>query len=93
MWKSVGLFRDRDSLREAVNRLQSQQTALGRRLAINSRMDHEAWRLASIITVAALIARAALRREESRGGHFRTDFPSRDDLNWQMHVSDLIFRS
>jgi L-aspartate oxidase len=92
MWKSVGLFRDRDSLREAVNRLQSQHAALQRRLAINPRRDHQAWRLASIITVAALIARAALRREESRGGHFRTDFPARDDLHWKMHVSDFIHR-
>ena len=34
-----------------------------------------------------LIASAALRREESRGGHFRADFPSRDDLHWKIHVS------
>lgn len=34
-----------------------------------------------------LIARAALHREESRGGHFRADFPARDDLHWRFHVS------
>jgi len=34
-----------------------------------------------------LIASAALRREESRGGHYRTDFPARDDLHWRIHVS------
>jgi L-aspartate oxidase len=34
-----------------------------------------------------LIASAALRREESRGGHFRADFPARDDLHWRIHVS------
>jgi L-aspartate oxidase len=32
----------------------------------------------------------ALRREESRGGHFRTDFPVRDDLNWKIHISDVM---
>jgi succinate dehydrogenase/fumarate reductase flavoprotein subunit len=56
-------------------------------------MDREAWRLASMITVAALIAGSALRREESRGGHFRTDFPAHDDVHWKIHVSDLIHRS
>ncbi len=46
------------------------------------------WRRLNLITVARLIARAALRREESRGGHFRADFPSRDDLNWKVHLTD-----
>jgi L-aspartate oxidase len=38
--------------------------------------------------VGYLIARAALRREESRGSHFRTDFPRRDDLHWKIHIAE-----
>jgi L-aspartate oxidase len=38
------------------------------------------------VTVGLLVARAALRREESRGGHFRADFPKRDDLHWKVHM-------
>ena len=48
---------------------------------------HDAWRRANLARVGALIARAALWREESRGGHRRTDFPERDDLNWKIHGS------
>jgi L-aspartate oxidase len=89
MWKSVGLFRDRDGLRDAVATLNEQQLALDAALAGDAALDHKGWRTASIVTVATLIARSALRREESRGGHFRTDFPTRDDLNWKAHISDV----
>jgi L-aspartate oxidase len=89
MWKSVGLFRDCERLRDAVDRLQAQETALEEELASRPTLDHAGWRRASIITVATLIAKAALRREESRGGHFRTDFPAHDDLHWKVHISDM----
>ena len=89
MWQSVGLFRDRSHLRHAVNQLQEQEGALDAILARDTRLDHEGWRSASIVTVASLIAKAALRREESRGGHFRTDYPVHDDLKWKTHISDV----
>jgi len=45
-------------------------------------------RQSNLATLGYLIARAALRREESRGGHFRADVPSRDDLNWRFHIAE-----
>jgi L-aspartate oxidase len=40
------------------------------------------------VTVARLSAGAAHRRQESRGGHFRADFPQKDDLHWKVHLVD-----
>ena len=76
MWSNVGLFRSRGGLDAAVARLASDDPA-------DPAHRH-------LLTVARLIARAALRREESRGGHYRSDFPSRDDARWKMHVSDAL---
>jgi L-aspartate oxidase len=42
------------------------------------------------ITVGRLVAGAALRREESRGGHYRLDFPDRDDLRWRRRIMETI---
>jgi L-aspartate oxidase len=46
--------------------------------------------VASLATVGLLIARAALRREETRGGHFRADFPNRDDIHFKKHFADAL---
>jgi succinate dehydrogenase/fumarate reductase flavoprotein subunit len=36
------------------------------------------------------MAEAALWREESRGGHFREDFPARDDEHWRVHSAQRL---
>ena len=62
MWERVGILRDRDSLRRAIKEFD--QIAASK-LSTSSR---------NFVTIARLVAAAALWREESRGGHFRTDF-------------------
>jgi L-aspartate oxidase len=76
MWKEVGLFRSRDGLAAACAALAGPPAAPDDPI------------LANLIQVARLMAAAALRREESRGSHFRADFPARDDLHWQIHVCE-----
>ena len=45
-------------------------------------------RIAALVTVGRLMARAALRREETRGCHARADFPRRDDVKFRIHLGD-----
>jgi L-aspartate oxidase len=87
MWRSAGLVREQAPLQDAIGRLRDWHVAVlaAQRAAPG---DRELRRVASLVTVGHLIARAALRREESRGGHFRADFPKRDDINWLKHVAD-----
>jgi L-aspartate oxidase len=87
MWRSVGLFRDKAGLTGAVDQLEDAWRRLCARPALRS-LDEA--RVASVITVGRLMARAALRREESRGGHYRADFAERDDVRWLRHVSEQI---
>jgi L-aspartate oxidase len=89
MWRHAGLLRSRDALHGLVARLSAWWGCLARTPAA-AVSDREFRRLSSLVIVSLLISRAALRREESRGGHFRTDFPYRDDIHWQKHVSDVI---
>jgi L-aspartate oxidase len=88
MWRRVGLFRDRDGLSNALGVLERAWHAVQNNVNGSAPMTADAWRTASIIVVARLIARAALRREESRGAHYRTDCPHRDDVHWLRRLSE-----
>lgn len=72
MWERVGILRSGQSLTRAIREFEQISAST---LTVSSR---------NFVTVALLIARAALWREESRGGHFRTDFPESGD-EWRVH--------
>lgn len=82
MWNSVGLWREEALLRTAIEALDEWYAALG--------ADRS--RVAALITVGRLMARAALRREETRGCHARADFPEKDDVKFRIHLGDSIDR-
>ena len=88
MWRKVSLVRTQSGLRAAVQQLEQWWMRLEQ--PGTGASSQESMRLLNIVTVGLLIARAALRREESRGGHFREDFPQRDDILWKRNVSDVL---
>ncbi|MEO7273698.1 MAG: hypothetical protein ABIX28_16250, partial [Vicinamibacterales bacterium] len=88
MWANVGLFRTHAGIVAALEVLEPAWASLAPSMDAGTVGDAEQWRTASLLTVACLIARAALRREESRGGHYRSDFPQRDDIHWKHRVSE-----
>ncbi|MFN0110221.1 MAG: L-aspartate oxidase [Blastocatellia bacterium] len=73
MWWKVGLIRRAEDLKAAVEEL-TRMTEV----QLNPRTRN-------FVMLARLMAEAALWREESRGGHFREDFPARDDQRRQKH--------
>ena len=80
MWNAVGLLRDGAGLQIAIERLDAWYAALGA----------DRGRIASLVTVGRLMAHAALRREETRGGHARADFRRRDDVKFRIHFGERI---
>ena len=79
MWEKVGIVRSRQGLMEAVQRLQEMTQGLP---PATSRRNCEA---RNIHTAGQLIARSALARLESRGAHYRTDYPEQDDAKFKKH--------
>lgn len=79
MWNKAGIMRDGKQLRAALQELGAMHVSHS---AHASRADYEH---ANLHTLASLITRSALAREESRGSHYRADFPYRDDDNFQKH--------
>jgi len=79
MWKQVGIVRNGKELRLALDALQKWQTSLG---AGGNRRIQEA---RNVVNCALLVVRSALAREESRGAHYRLDFPAHDDGRFKKH--------
>ena len=86
MWRQVGLKRTRDGLVEAFDRIGFWNHYLVRSGIRTTR----ACELANMLLVSALVTCAALERTESRGTHYRTDHPTRDDARWCRHQAMRI---
>ncbi len=75
MWRNVGIIREAQGLGRALERVRFWSGYVFHRQFDSPR----GWRVQNMLTLAELITRAALEREESRGVHFRSDFPQAKD--------------
>ncbi len=83
MVRKMGIVRDAAGLAEAGHDIQ-----FWCRYVLGREFDSRAgWELQNLLTVARLMTAAAAAREESRGTHFRSDFPARDDARWRRHLA------
>jgi len=87
MTDNVGIFRSGERLREAVQRLEFlllRSRDLGLRSQARGANPElvAAYRLPRMLKLALCVASGALARTESRGAHFRSDFPARNDRDW-----------
>jgi L-aspartate oxidase len=80
MWDRVGIVRDGAGLAEASGTLAAWESASP---APNDRASHE---LCNMLLAGRLMAHAALLREESRGAHYRSDFPVPRE-EWRRHLT------
>lgn len=91
MSDKVGIFRKESELKEAVDTIvelieKSKDIYVRSRSRLFNLDLMRALEIQGMVRVAEVIARGALRRTESRGSHYRTDYPKRDDENWLHHT-------
>jgi len=91
MFEKVGIFREEGPMREAVEKIRELKERV-RRARVDARGRRynleliSALELPAMLELAEVIALGALARPESRGSHFRRDYPQRDDANWLKHT-------
>jgi L-aspartate oxidase len=79
MWKQVGIVRTGGDMRQAIQRIEQMAAHF---MHPHSRREFEARNLQ---IAGLLVVRSALAREESRGAHYRTDYPDHNDEKFGKH--------
>jgi succinate dehydrogenase / fumarate reductase flavoprotein subunit len=90
MQELVGIVRNESELQQGLSEIQRFQER-ARKVAVYGNREynpgwHTALDLNNLLTVSEAIARSAIERKESRGGHFREDFPNKDKAAGEMNI-------
>ena len=90
MQNLVGIVRSEAELNKALEEIAKLKQAADAVAVHGNREYNPGWHtsmdLANLLTVSEAVARSALERKESRGGHFRDDYPSKDDVFGKLNV-------
>ncbi len=91
MWENVGIFRDEKKLEEAVRKISDLRKRSVNMYVTDKSSNYNtevfnAFETRNMLDVAFAISSAALNRKETRGAHYRDDYPKRDDDNWMKHT-------
>ncbi len=79
-WNHIGIIREREELMSTIDKLLSLDDQLNSPV-----MTRKGLQTRNIFIISKLIAEAALKREESRGAHYRFDYPDKLDFVWKVH--------
>jgi L-aspartate oxidase len=86
MWRNVGMTREATHLSEAIEIIE-----FWSRYVMDKVFEEPAgWECQNMLTIARTMAASALARQESRGVHYRTDYPQTDDKNWLKHIAFTV---
>jgi L-aspartate oxidase len=87
MWEQLLVEKDAPSLADALDYVANDRERLARSIRVAEPMDYAlALEHRNLLDVAEVIIRAASLRTESRGSHYRSDFPRRDDESWLTNI-------
>ena len=90
MQNLVGIVRREDEMQHALEGLKQLQQRVCRVAVAGNREYNNGWHtaldLSNLLTVSEIITRAAIERKESRGAHFRDDYPSKDDIKSRCNI-------
>ena len=90
MWRNVGVERTGERLEETREIIEFWSRYVMDKVfdpaTVGAISASAGWELQNMLTVCSLVTSAAYTRTESRGAHYRVDYPTRDDPHWRLHL-------
>ena len=91
MQENAGIIREASKLRKGIKKISKlEKIFYSKSSVLKSFKKYEnvvsTWEVKSTLVVCEAVLRSALMRQESRGAHYRSDFPNRDDRKWKVNI-------